>query len=527
MGALTGQVVLADVQKTVGYTLAALLIVGFAIAVALNMRRGRKEVGSEIELAANRKPYYDDDTLETRKLDRTLQLGLLTLIVIAVALPLYWLAEPGRQDDRIAGWNETFIKRGETLYNEGANCAACHGPGRHRRRGELHDHRAQRRFRLVGELAGAGAQHRAVSLLARRGALHHQLRARFLAHAGVGLRWAAVRSPTNRSTTSSTTCRASSCPRATARKRCSRRSIETCAPDDAGKCTVAGGKFATLGEAIFNMGLYDKFAAGAYSCGRCHTKGWSYGEPQVPGGGAFGPNLTGGSELRQFPAKEQQSRVRDHRWYPGQVLRHQRTVERGHDAGLRLQPQRGRDSGSGPEGVRHGSGPGDAHRRSDRRRSSSTSGACDMTSVLLVGAGHDLRRHRVGSAHPRCPRRAHGRGRALRFGLSPVGHQPRCSPRPARWRSPGLTGWLVILTLIWWINPPGIGPKGDSPKWTPVEVYVNDGEGPARTPVAADAAASRRRSPAPTRSWPTIPSWRPISRTGSRSPICRAATRRS
>ncbi len=48
----------------------------------------------------------------------------------------------------------------------------------------------------------------------------------------------------------------------------------------------------------------------------------------------------------------------------------------------------------------------------------------------------------------------------------------------------GLTGWLVILTLIWWINPPGIGPKGDSPKWTAVEVYVNDGEGPARTAVA-------------------------------------------
>lgn len=48
----------------------------------------------------------------------------------------------------------------------------------------------------------------------------------------------------------------------------------------------------------------------------------------------------------------------------------------------------------------------------------------------------------------------------------------------------GLTGWLVILTMIWWINPPGIGPKGNSPSWTPVEIYVNDGEGPARTPVA-------------------------------------------
>jgi mono/diheme cytochrome c family protein len=38
------------------------------------------------------------------------------------------------------------------------------------------------------------------------------------------------------------------------------------------------------------------------NCARCHTKGYSYGEPQVQGGGGqFGPNITNGSELRQFP----------------------------------------------------------------------------------------------------------------------------------------------------------------------------------------------------------------------------------
>jgi mono/diheme cytochrome c family protein len=41
--------------------------------------------------------------------------------------------------------------------------------------------------------------------------------------------------------------------------------------------------------------LFDQF------CSRCHTKGWSYGEPDKPGSGAFGPNLTGGDTLRQFP----------------------------------------------------------------------------------------------------------------------------------------------------------------------------------------------------------------------------------
>ena len=37
-------------------------------------------------------------------------------------------------------------------------------------------------------------------------------------------------------------------------------------------------------------------------CARCHTAGSSYGEPGPPGGGAFGPSLTGQATNRQFPA---------------------------------------------------------------------------------------------------------------------------------------------------------------------------------------------------------------------------------
>ena len=305
MGALAGQMVLADVQKTIGYTLAVLLIIGFAIAVALNMRKGRKEVGSEIELAANRKPYYDDDTLETRKLDRTLQLGLLTLIVIAVALPLYWLAEPGRQDDRIAGWNETFIKRGETLYNEGANCAACHGPEGTGGAASYTITAANGDF-----VSSVSWQAPALNTVLYR---YSRDEVRYIINYGRGFSpmpaWGSLGGgPLTDQQINNIIdyLQSIQLPASDSQEAVQQEIDETCAPDDAGRCTVAGGKFATLGEAIFNMGLYDKFAAGAYSCGRCHTKGWSYGEPQVPGGGAFGPNLTGGSELRQFPAKEQQ-----------------------------------------------------------------------------------------------------------------------------------------------------------------------------------------------------------------------------
>jgi mono/diheme cytochrome c family protein len=62
---------------------------------------------------------------------------------------------------------------------------------------------------------------------------------------------------------------------------------------------VAAGTYSTLGEALFNLDL----GGGNYSCARCHTKGWSYGDPQITGGGALGPNLTGGSAVRQFPVK--------------------------------------------------------------------------------------------------------------------------------------------------------------------------------------------------------------------------------
>ncbi len=51
-----------------------------------------------------------------------------------------------------------------------------------------------------------------------------------------------------------------------------------------------------------NPGISEGQALFMTMCARCHTKGWSYGEPQTQGGGgAFGPNLTGGVTLRQFP----------------------------------------------------------------------------------------------------------------------------------------------------------------------------------------------------------------------------------
>jgi hypothetical protein len=91
--------------------------------------------------------------------------------------------------------------------------------------------------------------------------------------------------------------------------------------------------FETPGEALFNMGLLDGFAGGAYSCARCHTAGWSYAEVEVTTddngtaddttddfmvvdresfeaatansgcGGSLGFNLCDGDTERQFPTQ--------------------------------------------------------------------------------------------------------------------------------------------------------------------------------------------------------------------------------
>lgn len=45
----------------------------------------------------------------------------------------------------------------------------------------------------------------------------------------------------------------------------------------------------------------------------------------------------------------------------------------------------------------------------------------------------------------------------------------------------GLFGWMTILTGIWWLSPPAIGPRGSLPSWRPVEIYITGGSEQART----------------------------------------------
>jgi mono/diheme cytochrome c family protein len=299
-------------EAAIGWLMAGILIAGFAVAVIINIRRGKAEVGSEIELAPNRKPYMSDDELETTKLDRTLTAALGLLAIIAIAVPMYWLYEPARQAGAVKMFEETAIRQGEKIYTTTANCAECHGPegvGGVKATPILNDE---------GEFV-AQVNWQAPSL---NNVMYRYSREEVLDILNYGRgntpmpAWGAPGGGplTEQQLTDVIDYLTSiQVPAEETRTMVAEEIEKVCKPDDEGLCTIpdpgspnGSVMYRTVGEAMFNLGEYDGFSGGAFSCARCHTKGWSYGQPEVPGGGGMGPNLTGGSTLRQFDTPEAQ-----------------------------------------------------------------------------------------------------------------------------------------------------------------------------------------------------------------------------
>ena len=69
-----------------------------------------------------------------------------------------------------------------------------------------------------------------------------------------------------------------------------------------------GGRRRRRRHATARRSTTSRSASGAYSCARCHTPGWSYGDPGVAGQGAIGWNLTGGADGRALPQRGRHDR---------------------------------------------------------------------------------------------------------------------------------------------------------------------------------------------------------------------------
>jgi mono/diheme cytochrome c family protein len=318
----------ASTQTSVGILLLIVALVVGVVYAFVNLRQARPEVGSEIELAANRKPYLPDSELEGRKLDRTLSFGLLGLFVVGIGLPLYWLQEPSRMENEQGNIARKFRDRGAHMFapteEGGFNCAFCHGS---EGVGGVADYTVtDSEGRFVKQVEWQGPALNTVLLRYTRdevryileygrpfspmpawgakggGPLTEQQLQNLIdyiesfqltpkeAQAEVAEQLDKMMDTRDETCVSARVAEAKAGLTGEALTSFDEKSVDTasCPP-----------QWKSEGEALFNMGYDDGFAGGAYSCGRCHTQGWSYGEKEEDGGGAMGPNLRG--VTGQFP----------------------------------------------------------------------------------------------------------------------------------------------------------------------------------------------------------------------------------
>ncbi len=310
MSDLTPVLFAASTVQAIGTVIALLVVVAFVVYAAFNIKAGREEVGAELELAANLKPYLDDDELESKKLDRALTMGLAGLVLVGVGLPAYWLAEPGRQEGAIDDFARVAVDRGEDLYSVGAQCNACHGPdgvggvASYTILDDDSEFVAQVNWEAPAlDTVMLRYDEEEVYYILEYGRPYSPMPAWGAGGGGPLTEQQLENVIAYLQSITVTTTESKAAVEAELR---SQLGLE-----DGGE--IDYDDLAT-GEALFNLGQESGFAGGAYSCGRCHTRGWSINaDSAVPdtadlgpyidyadGSGGYGPRLRGELIPRQF-----------------------------------------------------------------------------------------------------------------------------------------------------------------------------------------------------------------------------------
>ena len=96
-----------------------------------------KRARTEEKTPANLTPFLEDEDLEGRRLERVQGWALIFAAIVAIALPLYWLREPTRQQQSATYFDKNSVSRGAVLFANSASpeynaaislqCANCHG----------------------------------------------------------------------------------------------------------------------------------------------------------------------------------------------------------------------------------------------------------------------------------------------------------------------------------------------------------------------------------------------------------------
>jgi len=301
---------IALTSTSIAWLLFAIILGGWVVYAVLNLRQSHDELGSEVEMAPNRKPYYDDEELEGPRLTRVLGIGVILLVIIVIGLPPYWILEPARLAGAQDAKEEQFIEWGSQLFaptaDGGFNCAGCHGG--------MNGGGGAAPYNLTdpatGEVTAVSWAAPALNTIFYR---FNEDEVRFILVYGrpfspmspwgldgggpmndqqidtlLSYLWSIQieRENCGVGDDDPLSCPTGHLPVA------EQDNIEALA-----RASVEDGTYASYGEALYNLDL----ASGAYSCARCHTPGWSWGDPGVSGQGGFGWNLTGGKANSAFP----------------------------------------------------------------------------------------------------------------------------------------------------------------------------------------------------------------------------------
>lgn len=280
-------------QQRVGIAVVAAIVLGWGAYLLLHLGREKGEVGDEIELAPNRRPYLDDDGMEGPRLNKVLGWSLVLMAITAAGLPLYWLDEPSRQAGAVKGFDDRAAGRGAVLFqpvggplhegNIGSfGCGGCHGA-----KGEggvtefaITDYLG--RARLVDWKAPA------LDTVLKRFSEEEVEEIIVYGRANTPMpAWGTEGGgPMNAQQITDLV-------EFIKRIQISDDEARERARAEAEAEAKAQGKSPDDGGVLFNV-----------NCARCHTKGWSHGEPETAASGAFGPSLLGGQPIRQFPSLE-------------------------------------------------------------------------------------------------------------------------------------------------------------------------------------------------------------------------------
>jgi len=302
------------VTSTFASLIALFFVIGYVTYAFFNRSAGRAEIGSEIELAANRKEYFDDEILEGKRLQKMQLLGVLMLATITIGLPAYWILEPSRQANATSGKENRFIEWGSNLFaptaEGGFNCAGCHGgmkgPG------------GAAPYTVTdsktGEVKSVTWKAPAINTVFYR---FDESEVRFILQYGRPFSpmspWGiegggplnAQQIDTLLAYLKSIQIPREDCNVADAKPlNCEGGHLPVVEQDKiqaAAEKSVADGTYGSIGEALFNLEL----GSGGFSCARCHTPGWSWGEPGQTGSGAYGWNLTGGATNSHFATEQE------------------------------------------------------------------------------------------------------------------------------------------------------------------------------------------------------------------------------